>query len=145
MKRIWTRAAAAAAPCAVLLSGCSFSSEILSDHSVPADPLTGQALQYPGERATAVVIDNAPASTVQWGIGSASVVLEAQTDWTRDAIFEACKTLAEQMEKKNGWLLFPLGIALSGKARTPGGGTDLAAMMGREETLKRVKDALGKL
>ena len=72
-------------------------------------------------------------------------VLEAQTDWTRDAIFEACKTLAEQMEKKNGWLLFPLGIALSGKARTPGGGTDLAAMMGREETLKRVKDALGKL
>ena len=38
-------------------------------------------------------------------------VLEAQTDWTRDAIFEACKTLAESMEKKNGWLLFPLGIA----------------------------------
>ena len=80
MKRIWTRAAAAAALCAVLLSGCSFSSEILSDHSAPADPLTGQALQYPGERATAVVIDNAPASTVQWGIGSASVVLEAQTE-----------------------------------------------------------------
>ena len=63
-----------------MLSGCSFSSEILSDHSAPADPLTGQALQYPGERATAVVIDNAPASTVQWGIGSASVVLEAQTE-----------------------------------------------------------------
>ena len=72
-------------------------------------------------------------------------LLEAQTDWSRDAIFEACKQKAEAMEKKNGWLLFPLGIALSGKARTPGGGTDLAAMMGREETLKRVKDALGKL
>ena len=69
-------------------------------------------------------------------------VLEAQTDWTRDAIFEACKTLAESMEKKNGWLLFPLGIALSGKSRTPGGGTDLAAMMGKEETVKRVKAAL---
>ena len=72
-------------------------------------------------------------------------VLEAQTDWTRDAIFEACKALAEQLEKKNGWLLFPLGIALSGKARTPGGGTDLAAMMGKPETLKRVKEALEKL
>ena len=46
-------------------------------------------------------------------------VLEAQTDWSRDAIFEACKQKAEAMEKKNGWLLFPLGIALSGKARTP--------------------------
>ena len=72
-------------------------------------------------------------------------VLESQTDWTRDAIFEACKTLAESMEKKNGWLLFPLGIALSGKSRTPGGGTDLAAMMGKEETVKRVKAALEKL
>ena len=72
-------------------------------------------------------------------------VLEAQTDWTRDAIFEACKALAEQLEKKNGWLLFPLGIALSGKTRTPGGGTDLAAMMGKPETLKRVKEALEKL
>jgi len=72
-------------------------------------------------------------------------VLEAQADWNRDAIFEACKTLAEQMEKKNGWLLFPLGIALSGKARTPGGGTDLAAMMGKEETIVRVKAALEKL
>ena len=39
----------------------------------------------------------------------------------------------------------PLGIALSGKARTPGGGTDLAAMMGKPETLKRVKEALEKL
>ena len=45
------------------------------------------------------------------------------------------------MEKKNGWLLFPLGIALSGKARTPGCGTDLAAMMGKEETLRRLNAA----
>lgn len=69
-------------------------------------------------------------------------LLEAQTDWSRDAIFDACKALAEQMEKKNGWLLYPLGIALSGKSRTPGGGTDLAAMLGREETLRRLNAAL---
>ena len=69
-------------------------------------------------------------------------VLEAQTDWSRDAIFEACKQKAEAMEKKNGWLLFPLGIALSGKARTPVGGTDLAAMMGKEETLRRLNAAI---
>ncbi len=62
--------------------------------------------------------------------------------WSRDAIFEACKQKAEAMEKKNGWLLFPLGIALSGKARTPGGGTDLAAMMGKEETLRRLNAAI---
>lgn len=78
MKRIWTRAAAAAAVlCAVLLCGCSFAEEIASGRA-PADPLTGQQLQYPGERTAAAVIGNN--STVQWGIGSASVVLEAQTE-----------------------------------------------------------------
>ena len=72
-------------------------------------------------------------------------VLEGVADWNRDAIFEACKALAEQMEKKNGWLLYPLGIALSGKSRTPGGGTDLAAMLGKEETLARLHTALAAL
>ena len=72
-------------------------------------------------------------------------VLEGVTAWTRDAIFDACKAQAEAMEKKNGWLLYPLGIALSGKARTPGGGTDLAAMLGRDETLARVRAALAAL
>ena len=54
-------------------------------------------------------------------------------------MFNACKAKAEELGKKNGWLLYPLGIALSGKQRTPGGGTDLACMMGRETTLARRK------
>ena len=63
----------------------------------------------------------------------------------RDTVFNACKAKAEELGKKNGWLLYPLGIALSGKQRTPGGGTDLACMMGRETTLERVKAAIEKL
>ena len=63
----------------------------------------------------------------------------------RDTVFDACKAKAEELGKKNGWLLYPLGIALSGKQRTPGGGTDLACMMGREKTLGRVKAAIEKL
>ena len=63
----------------------------------------------------------------------------------RDAVFDVCKAKAEELGKKNGWLLYPLGIALSGKQRTPGGGTDLACMMGREKTLQRVQDAIAKL
>ena len=61
------------------------------------------------------------------------------------AVFDACKAKAEELGKKNGWLLYPLGIAISGKQRTPGGGTDLACMMGRETTLARVKAAIEKL
>lgn len=37
----------------------------------------------------------------------------------RDTVFDACKAKAEELGKKNGWLLYPLGIALSGKQRTP--------------------------
>ena len=79
MKRIWNLALGAAL-CAVLLCGCSFSGSSTSADSAPADPLTGQELQYPGQRTAAVVIDNAASSTTQWGIGSASVVLEALTE-----------------------------------------------------------------
>ena len=79
MKRIWTLAAVAALLCAVLLCGCS-SAGSAAGSSAAADPLTGQELQYPGERAAAVVIENTAASTTQWGIGSASVVLEALTE-----------------------------------------------------------------
>ncbi len=45
-----------------------------------ADPFTGQELTQTDQRPVAVVIDNADDSTTQWGVGSASVVLEAQTD-----------------------------------------------------------------
>lgn len=72
-------------------------------------------------------------------------VLTGLDSWNRDAIFEACRQKAEEMGVKNGWLLYPLGIALSGKQRTPGGGTDLAAMLGREETLARLGSALAAL
>ncbi len=82
--------------------------------------------------------------TAQEALTALLPVLENLTEWNKDAIFAACKELAEKMEKKNGWLLYPLGIALSGKQRTPGGGTDLAAMMGRDETVARVKAALVK-
>ena len=83
--------------------------------------------------------------TAKTALEALKPVLEGLDSWNKDAIFEACKTLAEQMEVKNGWLLYPLGIALSGKQRTPGGGTDLAAMLGREETLARLNAALAAL
>ncbi len=71
--------------------------------------------------------------------------LEAVTDWTKDGIYEACAGCAAELEVKNGWLLYPLGIAISGQRSTPGGGTDIAAVMGREKTIKRVKAAIERL
>ena len=66
-------------------------------------------------------------------------------DWSVDAIFPVCKERAKELGKKPGWLLYPLGIALSGTTATPGGGTDLAVILGKDVTLERVERAIAAL
>ena len=80
MKRKWSLRLGAAVLCAVLLGSCGGPAAAPAESTAPADPLTGQQLLYPEQRAAAVVIENTTGSTTQWGIGSASVVLEAQTE-----------------------------------------------------------------
>lgn len=66
---------------AALLAGCTFlPSSSKPETPAPTDPLTGHALQWPGQRPVAVTIENAADSTTQWGISTASVVLEALTE-----------------------------------------------------------------
>lgn len=81
MKGHGLRAAVSLGLCAVLLTGCSLRlPQPDSAPSVALDPLTGQEMVWPGQRPAAVVIENASGNTTQWGIGSASVVLEALTE-----------------------------------------------------------------
>lgn len=80
MKRKWSLRLGAAVLCAVLLGSCGSTAAAPAESTAPADPLTGQQLLYPEQRAAAVVIENTTESTTQWGIGSASVVLEAMTE-----------------------------------------------------------------
>ena len=72
-------------------------------------------------------------------------VLESLEVFDKDTIHEALFALIEKMEVKNGYILWPLRVAVSGKEFTPGGGVELAAILGKEETIKRVKIALEKL
>ena len=72
-------------------------------------------------------------------------VLSAETSWTNESLFAALKDLAEKEGLKNGQVLYPVRIALSGKETTPGGATELAVVLGKEETLNRIKQALAKL
>ena len=83
MKRIGTalRAAVSLGLCAALLAGCSLlPSDPAPEQPVPTDPLTGQEQLWPGQRPVAVSIENASDSTTQWGLSTASVVLEAPTE-----------------------------------------------------------------
>ncbi|MBE7021691.1 MAG: glutamate--tRNA ligase [Ruminococcaceae bacterium] len=69
-------------------------------------------------------------------------VLESVTDWRYDVLHEALFALIEKLEVKNGLILWPLRVAVSGKAFTPGGGLELAEILGKEETLRRVQKGI---
>lgn len=65
-------------------------------------------------------------------------ILENLSDWTFDAIHNALFELIAKLEVKNGIILWPLRVAVSGKSFTPGGGIELAEILGKDETIKRI-------
>ena len=69
-------------------------------------------------------------------------VLEAQEDWSNEGLYERLVALATEKEVKNSIILWPLRVALSGKASTPGGATELASLLGKEESIARVKKGI---
>ena len=72
-------------------------------------------------------------------------VMEAMDDFSDEAVHTAMFDLIAKLGVKNGYLLWPLRIALSGKQFTPGGGVEIAAILGKEESLKRLKEGIEKL
>ncbi len=78
-------------------------------------------------------------------LGHILPVLEGLEDWTMDNIHTELFKLIETLGVKNGLVLYPLRVAVSGKQFTPGGGVELAAILGKEKTIARVKAAIEKL
>jgi len=76
---------------------------------------------------------------------AAGAVLEELPDWTVEAIHDALIALAEQLGVKNATLLWPVRIAVTGKAVTPGGAVEICRILGRGETLRRIAIGTGKL
>lgn len=72
-------------------------------------------------------------------------VLEGITNWSYDALHEALFALIEKLGVKNGLILWPLRVAVSGKAFTPGGGVELAEILGKDETIARIKHGIALL
>lgn len=72
-------------------------------------------------------------------------VLEAQSAFDNDSLFEALQAFAQEHEYKTGFVMWPLRTAVSGKQATPGGATELMSILGKEETIARIKAAIMKL
>ena len=69
-------------------------------------------------------------------------VLESIDDWQEEEMHSALMEHIAQKGVKNGIVLWPLRTALSGKMSTPGGAVEIAYIIGKEETLARVNNAV---
>lgn len=72
-------------------------------------------------------------------------VLESVSNWTEAALHDAVMAAIQARGLKNGTALWPLRIAISGQHNTPGGFFELAYLLGREETLRRLADGIRRL
>ena len=72
-------------------------------------------------------------------------VLEAQEDYSNDALYQTLLKYVEQKGCKNGYVMWPIRTAVSGKQMTPAGATEIMEIIGKDETLKRVHAAIEKL
>lgn len=72
-------------------------------------------------------------------------ILEAQEDFSNDALYAALLKYVEEKGVKNGYVMWPIRTAVSGKQMTPGGATELMEVLGKEESLRRIRQGIAKL
>ena len=72
-------------------------------------------------------------------------VLEEQEDYSNDALYERLLECVKEKGCKNGQVLWPIRIAMSGKQTTPCGASEMMEVLGKEESLKRLRAAIEKL
>ena len=69
-------------------------------------------------------------------------VLEAQEDYSNDALYQTLLKYVEQKGCKNGYVMWPIRTAVSGKQMTPGGATELMEVLGKEESIRRIRKGI---
>ena len=72
-------------------------------------------------------------------------VLEGISDWTEANLHDVVMAAIPGLGMKNGQVLWPMRIAISGQMSTPGGAFEIAYLLGRDETLKRLNASLARL
>ena len=68
--------------------------------------------------------------------------LKEQTDYSNDALYAMLSAYVEEKGVKNGYVMWPIRTAVSGKQMTPAGATEIMEIIGKEETIHRVKVAI---
>nr|WP_296437611.1 glutamate--tRNA ligase [uncultured Acetatifactor sp.] len=66
-------------------------------------------------------------------------LLEAQEDYSNDGLYQTLAKYVEDKGVKNGYVMWPVRSAVSGRQTTPAGATEIMEVLGREESLKRIR------
>lgn len=66
-------------------------------------------------------------------------ILEGMDDYSNDALYQALCGYIQEKGYKNGYVMWPIRTAVSGKQMTPGGATELMELLGKEESISRIK------
>lgn len=69
-------------------------------------------------------------------------MLEAQEDYSNDALYRLLSAYVAQKEVKNGYVMWPVRTAVSGLQMTPAGATEIMEVLGKEETLSRIRKGI---
>ena len=72
-------------------------------------------------------------------------LLEAQTDYSNDALYQTLVSYVEKKGCKNGYVMWPVRTAVSGKQMTPAGATEIMEILGKDESLARIRKGIEKL
>lgn len=72
-------------------------------------------------------------------------LLEVQTDYGNDALYKTLSSYVEKKGCKNGYVMWPVRTAVSGKQMTPAGATEIMEVLGKEESLRRIRKGIEKL
>ena len=69
-------------------------------------------------------------------------LLEAQEEYTNDALYQLLLSYVAEKEVKNGYVMWPVRTAVSGLQMTPAGATEIMEVIGKEETLVRISKGI---
>lgn len=72
-------------------------------------------------------------------------ILEKQDDYSNDALYQTLTAYVGQKDCKNGYVMWPVRTAVSGKQMTPAGATEIMEVLGKEESLNRIRKGIEKL
>jgi len=72
-------------------------------------------------------------------------ILEAQEDFSNDGLFAALSAYVKEKGVKTGFVMWPVRIAVSGRQMTPAGATEIMEVLGKEESLARIRRGIEKL